>query len=147
MPRGCITTIIAFATLALVASILFYLFVWPDRQREGTSVCIHLIEKAMDEYAADFESYPTGSNSEVAELLLGNNKRDKAYITKKTVVLRGGEFVDFWKNPLRFEPDENGRPAGLSGGPNGEFDDLDDITGQLIRDIWAAKEADDTTEH
>jgi len=142
MPRGCITTIIVLATLALVASILFYVFIWPDRQREGTSVCIHLIESAMDDYAADFESYPSGTNSEVAELLLGNNDRDKAYLTKKTVVLRGGEFVDFWKHPLRFAPAGNGRPAGLSAGPNGEFEDLDDITSQLIRDIWAADQDD-----
>ena len=140
MPRGCVTTIIVLSTLALVASILFYVFVWPDRQREGTSVCIHLIEKAIDEYAADFGSYPSSDNAALAELLLGNNDRDKAYLTKKTVVLRRGQFVDFWKEPLRFTPAENGRPTGLSAGANSEFGDLDDITSQLIHDIWAAEE-------
>lgn len=140
MPRGCVTIIIALSTLALVASILFYILIWPDRQREGTSVCIHVIEKAMGDFAADYETYPKGSNNEIAELLLGNNDRDKAYLTKKTVVLRGGEFVDFWKRPLRFTPAGSAPPTVDSAGPNGEFGDLDDIDSQLIRDIWAAKE-------
>ena len=135
MQRGCVIATISGALVILVVSVLYFLFVWPDQQRKGTSACIYVIEKAMGEYEADFGSLPEGGNGQVAALLLGDNTREKSYLTSKSVVLRNGQFTDFWKNPLRFGTDEEGRPQVLSAGPNGVFGDDDDIDSQLVREM------------
>ena len=135
MPRGCVIAIIAGSLLILAVSILYFLFVWPDQQRKGTSACIYVIEKAMVEYTADFDAGPEGENGDIAALLLGNNPRDKAYLAKKSIVLRDGQFVDFWKRPLSFTRGTDGSLAVLSSGPNGKFGDDDDIDSQLVRDM------------
>ena len=136
MQRGCVISIIAGSIVILAVSVLYYLFFWPDHQRQGTSQCLYVIEKAIDEYGADFEdlSAPPSDNGELAAALLGENPRNKEYIGKKTVVLREGKFVDFWKRELRFE-EEDGVLRGSSAGPNGDFGDDDDITSQLARDL------------
>jgi len=134
MPRGCIITIIAGSLVMLAGSIFYYLFFWPDHQRMGTSMSIHVIEKGLVEYAKDYGALPSIDNGEIAGLLLGENSREKEYIGRKTVVLRDGLLVDFWKRPLRFEADADTAKV-LSAGKNGEFDDDDDIGSQLLKDV------------
>ncbi len=134
MPRGCVITIIAASLVMLAISILYYFFFWPDHQRKGTSMGIHSIEKAMADYREDYGELPGGSNGDIAGLLLGDNPREKEYLSKKSVVLRDGELVDFWKRPLRFGV-VDGEPVVISAGRNGEFGDADDITSQLVKDM------------
>ncbi len=134
MPRGCVIFIIAGSLVMLAVSILYYLFFWPDHQRKGSSMCIHVIEKAMAEYAVDYGSLPEGENTVIAGLLLGENSREKEYISRKSVVLRDGILVDFWKQPLRFQADGQADKV-MSAGKNGVFGDEDDIGSQLVRDV------------
>ncbi len=142
MPRGCVITITVFSAFVLAASVLFYLFIWPDRQRQGTSASIYHIEGAMRAYRDDFGRIPAGVNREILAALFGENAREKSYLTTKSVPVHDGQFVDFWKRPLRFLPPadaENAEPNVVSAGPNGELGDADDITSQLVRDIFRAK--------
>lgn len=134
MPRGCVITIIILCVLMLIVSIVFYVVRWPDIKRQGTSQSIQTIEQAMEAYKSDYGMYPDGDNGAIAALLLGDNSREKRYLSKKTVVLRDGEFIDFWKRPIRFGSTD-GQPRGLSAGKNGMFGDEDDISSQLVRDI------------
>lgn len=123
----------------LAVSIFYYLFFWPNHQRMGTSMSIHVIEKGLAEYAKDYGALPSDDNGAIAGLLLGGNSREKEYIGRKTVVLRDGLLVDFWKHPLRFDPDADTWKV-ISAGENGEFGDGDDIGSQLMKDAIESRQ-------
>jgi type II secretory pathway pseudopilin PulG len=143
MRRGCVITIIFLAVIALVLSVLFWVFKWPQVQASETAKFAYLIEDSLEQYRADQQSYPAATtNSGVVEALYGENPREKHYMTGMGALIRDGQFTDYWKNPLRivFPSGETEKIARvISAGPNGEFGDSDDITSQSIRDEIATR--------
>jgi type II secretory pathway pseudopilin PulG len=144
MRRGCVFTIIILSVIALVLSVLFWFFKWPEIQRAETSKFVYLIEDALEQYRADQQAYPLAtSNAGVVEALYGKNPRKKHYMTGMDALIRNGQFTDYWKNPLEivFPSDtEEGVAKVISAGANGELGDSDDITSQAIREQIAARE-------
>ena len=134
MRRGCVFTITILSAIVLVLSVLFYLFVWPERKVLGTSSFAAALEYALGEYKKDQGVYPeTNDNAKVMEALYGANPRKKVYLKGLESVMRDGEITDFWKVPLRFEIPPAGsdeKPKVYSAGPNKTFGDEDDITSE-----------------
>lgn len=134
MQRGCAISIISASLAILFASVLLRIFFMPEYQSKGTSKVIYVIELAATDYNQDYGSYPTGGNQSIANVLLGDNSRNKAYLSSDSVVMRNGQLVDLWKRPLRLIKDGSGLTV-LSAGENGTFDDADDITsGRAVAD-------------
>jgi type II secretory pathway pseudopilin PulG len=139
MRRGCVLTIVILSVISLVLSVLFYVFVWPETKKIGTSGFAYVIEDALEQYKSDQNSYPPGAgNAEVVKALYGENPRKKKYLESMKSIVRDGEFTDFWKNPMKIEfpPEEGAKAKVTSAGPNGVFGDADDITSQAAKDKW-----------
>jgi len=139
MRRGCVLTIVILSGIAFFISAISFIFFWPKMKKRETSRIISAIEITLEEYKSDQGNYPESvENSAVTDALhFGKNPREKVYLPNAYV--KDGEFVDFWKNPLRIEYPEpkdgtEAKPKVSSAGPNGEFGDDDDITSQLIKD-------------
>ena len=135
MRRGCVIMIIILSVIALVLSVLFWVFRWPKVQREETAKFAYLIEYALEQYESDQKAFPEGDDSQIVEVLYGDNPRKKQYMTGMKALIRDGLFTDYWKNPLKIELPPNGAPKVTSAGPNGEFGDADDVSSQPIRDL------------
>lgn len=136
MRRGCVILIVVICLVLQVISVAFFIFVWPEKKKSGTSQTIYVIEKAMEDYRRDHDgSYPEGDNKEISGVLAGNNAREKVYLSTKGAVMRDGALCDFYKEPLRFEYPEGGSVKISSSGPDKAFETEDDITSALIREI------------
>ena len=133
MHRGCVIIIISGSVVILLASLVLRLFFTSDYQQKGTSRIIYVIEKAMSEYQEDYSAYPEGGNDDVANILLGDNSRQKLYLPRDSTVIRNGMMVDLWKNPLQINVKGDSLVI-ISAGRNKQFGDDDDITSQLVRD-------------
>lgn len=137
MRRGCVLTIVILSVIALVLSVLFYIFIWPETKKVGTSGFAWAIEEALEQYKRDQNSYPPGrDNAGIVAALYGENPRKKQYLESMQSIVHDGEFSDFWKRPMKIEFPP-GKPAEVtSAGPNGEFGDADDITSRLAKARW-----------
>ncbi len=72
--------------------------------------------------------YPTGSNAEIAQALLGNNPKNVIILVgRKTELNSKGEFVDPWGSALRIYFAGEGILI-RSAGPNRRFDDSTAMT-------------------
>ena len=137
MRRGCVLTIVILSVISLILSVLFYVFVWPETKKMGTSGFAYVIEDALEQYRSDQNSYPPGTaNAEVVDALYGKNPRSKKYLQSMRSIVRDGEFTDFWRNPMKIEfpPEEGAKAKVISAGPNGIFGDAYDITSQAAKD-------------
>ena len=143
MHRGCVIIIISGSVVILLGSLVLRLFFTDDYQQIGSSQIIFVIEKAMDEYREDYGIYPQGSNSEVANILLGENSRKKKYLPRDSTVIRNGVMVDLWKHPLQINAKGDSLSI-TSAGKNSLFYDADDITSQLARDRHHVQERNGT---
>lgn len=133
MHRGCVTIIISGSVVILLASLALRFFFTTEYQQKGSAQIIYVIEKAMGEYKEDYGTYPEGGNSNVVNILLGNNSRQKLYLPRDSTVIRNGVMVDLWKHPLQINVKGNSLVV-ISAGKNKHFGDDDDITSQLARD-------------
>jgi type II secretory pathway pseudopilin PulG len=78
---------------------------------------------ALQQYKERVGSYPTGSNSDVAKALQGNNSKNLIILVgRKKDLNTKGEFVDPWGTPLRIYFSGEGVLV-RSAGPNKRFDD------------------------
>ena len=137
MRRGCVITIITLSVIALVVSVLFYIFVWPETKKIGTSSFAFVIEDALEQYKNDQQDYPQATgNAEILKALYGDNPRKKQYLDSMESMIRDGQFTDFWKRPMRFEFPAGEKAVVFSAGPDGVFGNEDDITSQLAKDKW-----------
>ncbi len=134
MRRGCVNVIVVLLLVILVVALLWTRFVWPEAKKQGTSQTIYVIEEALEVFHEDEGKYPSGENSDlVLALIDAENAAETQYIDPKTVVVENGEFVDFWKTPLRFELTDQGKPKITSAGADLEFDTADDVTSERVR--------------
>jgi len=135
MRRGCILIITVLSLVILVVSIFFFVVAWPEHKRRGTSQNIYLVEKRMEEYKVDHGAYPQGGNEGCVAALGGDNKRDKVYLASARGIIEDGEFIDFYRTPLRFEFPQDAKVRIISAGPDKIFDNDDDLTSTYIREI------------
>lgn len=143
MHRCCVIIIITGSIVILLASLIFRFFFMPDYQRKGTSQMIYVIEIAMDEYKEDYGNYPEEKNGALANILLGDNSREKRYLHQGSIFLRNGLMTDLWKHPLQINVEE-GTLAIISAGRNRQFGDADDLTSQLARERHRIQEKKDS---
>lgn len=135
MRRGCVILIIVIVLVIQVVSVLFFVFVWPETKKRGTSQTIYVLEKSLEEYRRDLGRYPEGDNRAITAALYGENEREKVYLQPAGSVLRDGVLCDFYKQPLRFRLEQGSQVLVDSSGPDRVFDTEDDITSALIREI------------
>lgn len=135
MRRGCVVIIMILSLVILVVSIFFFVVAWPEHKRRGTSQNIYYFEKLLEEYKADHGAYPKGGNGACVSALGGDNDRDKVYLSSGRGFVDDGQFIDFYRTPLRFEYPEDARVRLISAGPDRVFDTEDDLTSALIREI------------
>jgi hypothetical protein len=135
MRRGCVTIITVLSLVILVVAVFFFVVAWPEHKRRGTSQNIYYFEKMMEEYKADHGAYPQGGNEGCLAALGGDNKRDKVYLSSARGFVENGQFIDFYRTPLRFEFPQDARVRITSAGPDKTFDTEDDLTSSYIREI------------
>src|SRR6266566_1011756 len=55
---------------------------------------------ALQYYQAEFDKYPSGSSSEILQVLLGNNPKKRAFLSLEArSTNNAGQFVDPWGTP------------------------------------------------
>ena len=127
MRKGCVSTITLCSVVILVTSIIYYFFFWPNVQSKATSQLINLLDDAVRRYRTDYpESKNLTNSSETIYALKGNNSRNKIYLGKKGMLVKGGQLIDYWKRPIIFSK-LNERTHVSSTGINGIHGDKDDI--------------------
>lgn len=66
------------------------------------------LETALDQYRADFGTYPEGDSSMIAHALLGRNDTHTKYLEWKSGA--DGFVLDPWGRPYLFDYSEDGKP-------------------------------------
>lgn len=80
-----------------------------------------MLEAACRSYAAEYGLYPTGNNSEMLQILRGQNRQQIVFVelpARRDALNQQGEFLDPWHTPYRFSLIEGQRPVILSAGKN-----------------------------
>jgi len=86
-----------------------------------------MLDDALRRYRTDYPESKTLTNStETINALLGTNSRKKIYLRKRSMLVKGGQLVDYWKRPIIFS-ELNDRTHISSKGMNGLYGDQDDI--------------------
>ncbi|MEM9481153.1 MAG: hypothetical protein AAGA58_15985 [Verrucomicrobiota bacterium] len=134
MFRGCVTLITILAFLILIASVYFYLVLWPKEKVRQTTIVLHGLEKAEMAYRGEIETPLPADPSALAAALLGDNPREKAYLGEKQIPQRDGRFTDFWRQEIVIENRSSGEGLTfLSLGADGEQGTPDDLR---PKDFW-----------
>ena len=127
MRKGCVLTITWCSVIIFVTSIIYYFFFWPNVQSKATSQLISILEDALKRYRTDYpESKNLGNSSETINALQGKNSRKKIYLSKRSMLIKEGQLVDYWNRPIIFT-ERNHRTRLRSAGMNGLHGDFDDI--------------------
>ena len=127
MRKGCVSAIIWCSVIIFITSIIYYFFFWPRVQSKATSQLINMLDDALRRYRTDYPESKTLTNStETINALLGTNSRKKIYLRKSSMLVKGGQLVDYWKRPIIFS-ELNDRTHISSNGMNGLYGDQDDI--------------------
>ena len=81
----------------------------------------------MKRYRSDYpESKNLSNSSEIINALQGKNSRKKIYLSKRSMLIKDGQLVDYWKRPIIFT-ERNHLTRLSSAGMNGLHGDYDDI--------------------
>lgn len=130
MIRACLIAFTVVAAIALSGLIAFYFLYWPKLQQRNTALIAHVVEEGVMSYHKDYEAFPSGEHREVIAALLGKNTRAKSYVRPefRQFLDEQGHVHDAWKRDFRFETGPSGNIMLRSAGPNGSFDDEDDVT-------------------
>ncbi len=125
-----LASVVVFA-LATLAYVVF----WPRVLAHNTALIAHVVEEGLTAYAGDHGQRPQGSDPQIVAALLGDNERKKSYLRPnfREFLDAQGRVLDSWKKPFRFEPAPDGNIKLRSAGPNGTFDDEDDLTSDALR--------------
>ena len=127
MRKGCVPTITLCSVMIFFISITYYFFFWPKVQHKATSQLINLLNESLSDYRADYPKVKELRNSsETINALLGQNPRNKAYLNKRSILIKNKKLVDYWKRPIIFVESE-GSTLISSSGKNGLSGDHDDI--------------------
>ena len=127
MRKGFVLTITWCSVIIFVTSIIYYFFFWPNVQSKATSQLISSLEDALKRYRTDYpESKNLGNSSETINALQGKNSRKKIYLSKRSMLIKEGQLVDYWKRPIIFT-ERNHLTRLRSAGMNGLHGDFDDI--------------------
>jgi len=140
MRRGCVIIVMILCLVILVVSVFFFVVAWPEHKRRGTSQVIYVLEKRLEEYKADHGAYPQDGNKGCVAALCGDNPREKVYLASSRGIVDEGQFIDFYRVPLRFEFPQDARARIVSAGPDKTFGTTDDLTSALIRESSGLEE-------
>ena len=127
MRKGCVSTITLCSVIIFFTSITYYFFFWPKVQHKATSQLINLLNGSLRDYRTDYPKVKDLKNSpKTINALLGQNSRNKSYISKRSILIRNEKIVDYWKRPIVFV-ESQGTTRISSNGMNGRRGDQDDI--------------------
>ncbi len=131
MKKGCVSTITFCSVIIFITSIIYYFFFWPTVQSKATSQLISLLDDALRTYRTDYpEIKNLGNSSETINALQGKNSRKKIYLSKRSMLIKGDQLVDYWKRPIIFS-ERNNLIRLSSAGLNGLHGDGDDISSRF----------------
>ncbi len=118
------------------AALVFYLLYWPKMLARNTALIAYVVEEGLEGYHEDHQSYPEGTAAQIIAALLGENTRKKSYLRPdfRQLLDASGDVVDSWKRPFRFDKEPDGSLKVRSAGPNGTFDDEDDLTSDKLEE-------------
>lgn len=130
MLRKCVIAITLISAVILLCSLAFYFLYWPKLQQRNAALIAYILEESALSYKKDYDAYPTGSGTEIVASLLGKNTRNKSYLRPEfqSFLDDKGYVSDSWNRPFRFDSQSDGSFKLRSAGPNGVFDDGDDLT-------------------
>ena len=130
MGKGWIIGFTAVSTILCGAAAVFYLGYWPKVMKHNSALIALVVEEGLAEYRQEHAALPEGREPEVIAALLGQNPKQKSYLRPdfRQFLDEHGEILDSWKQPFRFDRASDGGIKLRSAGPNGLFDDEDDVT-------------------
>ena len=130
MLRKCVVGVTFISFVVLGCSLAFYFLYWPKVQQRNAALIAHILEEGAATYKNDYDAYPSGSGTEIIATLLGQNSRNKSYLRPefRAFLNDDGSVSDSWNRPFRFDSQSDGGFKLRSAGPNGVFDDADDLT-------------------
>ena len=136
MLRKCVIGMTLISVVILGSSLAFYFLYWPKVQQRNAALLAHILEEGAAAYRKDYDTYPSGSGSDVVATLLGQNTRKKSYLRPefRAFLDDNGSVNDSWNRPFRFDRQSDGSFKLRSAGPNGVFDDADDLTSADAQD-------------
>ena len=127
MNRGCLKTIVITSSLLFFLSSAFYLAIWPKLKIKIIKNSLISISSALENYNNDYPGHIiTQNNPESTSKLLGENGRNKKYLSPRDAIIKNGILVDYWNTPLIYRFSSK-RIEVFSSGKNKTTDDFDDI--------------------
>jgi hypothetical protein len=123
------------SALVLVIAVVAYVIFWPKALRRNTALIAHVVEEAAQRYREENDTPLKGTRVEIVATLLGRNARQKSYLRPdfEEFLDDRGRVVDSWREPFRFDTGPEGELRLRSAGPNGLFEDEDDLTSDALR--------------
>jgi len=85
------------------------------------------LDLGIENYKQVFGSYPTGENSNIVNLLTGNNPQKTVFLNFRRSTEHPNEMVDPWETPYKIEFSQRTNFIIRSAGKNKFFGDTDDI--------------------
>lgn len=131
-------TLLEFVTVCAILAVAFYfVLIWPHRghgnrarARDARARIDTLsLAAALKAYDTEYNTLPTGTQPTIIRALCGDNLRQIVFL-EISEDARGtnGEFLDPWRTPYRITHYGSNDVVITSAGPDGRFDDEDDIT-------------------
>ena len=95
---------ISAATICSVSWILYVSKIASSPDRPPTRKELHILEKSLHDYHAEYRKYPAGSHQEIIDALTGNNERNISFLNlRPDQQLSSSSFKDAWGNPYVIE--------------------------------------------
>ena len=120
--------------IILILTILVGLFL-PLKSRPLEGIPIVKLEmqsllNALQFYQAEYDRYPSGSSSEIAQALSGNNPKKHVFLSlfRARSTNNAGQFVDPWGTPYEISVESTNHVVIRCAGKNRIFGDKDDVT-------------------
>ena len=136
MKKGCLIGVIVFFALILIAATIGFFTMRPRIQKRITEGIIMEVELALEDYAVEFSSPPDGDHESVIRTLRGDNLEERNYFGRDiSKIVKGGKVVDAWNQPLQIMAGPGGALRVRSAGPNGNYNDIDDVDSADLRKL------------
>ena len=127
MNRSCLKTIVICSSILFLLSSTFYLAIWPQLKIKIIKNSLTSVSLALESYNNDYPNDLISENNvESTSKLLGNNGRNKKYLSSRDTIIKKGILVDYWDSPLIYQSSSKTIEV-FSSGKNKIPNDSDDI--------------------
>ena len=127
MNRSCLKTIVICSSILFLLSSTFYLAIWPQLKIKIIKNSLTSVSLALESYNNDYPNDLISENNfESTSKLLGNNGRNKKYLSSRDTIIKKGILVDYWDSPLIYQSSSKTIEV-FSSGKNKTPNDSDDI--------------------